>query len=47
MTDLIIREVPGRGWLPIIEVDGKETYRGEFKKTPALALKACVARLGK
>jgi hypothetical protein len=33
MTDIIIRFVADYGYLPIITVDGKEVYRGEFKKT--------------
>jgi hypothetical protein len=48
MIDLIQREVKGYGWLPIVEKDGKEVYRGEFKKTPLEAINKCldaVARL--
>lgn len=28
--DIILRHVEGYGWLPIIERDGKEIYRGEY-----------------
>lgn len=38
MTDIIIRKVPNYGWLPIIMIDGKEQYRGEFRKTAEVAL---------
>lgn len=40
--DYIIRKVELYGWLPIIEVDGKEVYRGSFQKTPAKALSKCI-----
>ena len=36
--DIILRHVEGYGWLPIIERDGKEIYRGEFQKSPQYAL---------
>lgn len=36
--DIILRHVDGYGWLPIIERDGKETYRGEYQKSPQFAL---------
>ena len=39
--DYIARLVDGYGYLPIIERDGKEIYRGEFAKTPELALAKC------
>ena len=38
MKRIILTEVTGYGWLPTIEEDGKETYRGEFRGTPAEAL---------
>lgn len=31
MTRIILTDVPGYGWLPTIESNGKEVYRGEFK----------------
>ena len=45
MTDLIIRIVEGYGYLPIVEVDGKEVYRGEYRETSGEALERCEARL--
>ena len=36
--DIILRHVQGYGWLPIIERDGKEVYRGEFQISPQHAL---------
>ena len=45
MIDFIIRLVPGHGYLPIITKDGKEFYRGEFKKTTTYALTACEVML--
>ena len=39
-SDLIIRVVHGCGYLPILTIDGKEVYRGEFRKTPEQALHA-------
>jgi len=38
--DIILREVPSRGWLPIIvnQETGKEEYRGEFRDTTGIAL---------
>ena len=45
MTDLIIRLVEGYGYLPIIEKDGIETYRGEYQETSGEALAKCEARL--
>ena len=41
MTDLIIRFVEGYGFLPIIEVDGEEIYRGEYQLTSEVALAKC------
>lgn len=38
MLDLIIRHVPGYGYLPLIEIDGKEVYRGEMWPTAGEAL---------
>lgn len=38
MKRIILTEVQGYGWLPTLEEDGKETYRGEFRDTPAEAL---------
>ena len=39
--DIILRHVEGYGWLPIIERDGKEVYRGEFRQTSISAVLAC------
>lgn len=38
--DIILREVPGYGWLPIIvnQETGNEEYRGEFRDTTGIAL---------
>lgn len=36
--DIILRHVEGYGWLPIIEKDGQETYRGEYQTSPQFAL---------
>ena len=41
MTDYILRYVEGRGYLPILEKDGKEVYRGEYHSSPKLALERC------
>lgn len=38
--DIILREVKGYGWLPLIEKNGKEIYRGEFHSQPLYALDA-------
>ena len=38
MNRILLTEVQGYGWLPTIEEDGRETYRGEFYATPAEAL---------
>jgi len=43
MIDYIARSVPGYGYLPIIEEDGVEIYRGEFAETPEFALAKCTA----
>ena len=40
MTDIIIRNVPGRGFLPIVEVDGQEVGRGSFYPSEEEALAA-------
>ena len=45
MTDYILRFVDGLGYLPIIEIDGKETYRGEYQKTAEDALAKCDERM--
>lgn len=45
MTDIIIRYVEGYNYLPIIQKDGKEIYRGEFQDTPLGALNKCTAFL--
>ncbi len=42
MTDIIIRHVPSLGYLPILEIDGTEVYRGEYKTTPKQALQKCL-----
>ena len=38
MTDYIIRFVDGYGYMPIVEVDGVEVYRGEYQAGPVTAL---------
>ena len=38
MKRIVLTEVQGYGWLPTIEEDGRETYRGEFYPSPAEAL---------
>jgi len=38
MVDIIIRNVVGRGYLPIVTVDDKEVGRGSFYATPEEAL---------
>lgn len=43
MTDMIIRYVDGYGYLPIVVVDGKEVYRGEFCDFSLVALGKCEA----
>lgn len=43
MLDIIIRQVPNYGYLPIITVDGVEKYRGEFQKTAQLALERALS----
>ena len=45
MIDIIIRVVPDYGFLPILEKDGKEVYRGEFQKTPLGAMSKCQDRI--
>lgn len=40
--DIILRRVPRYGWLPIIEEDGKEKYRGEYQTTPAECLQKSI-----
>lgn len=50
MFDLIIRTVEGYGYLPIIEHDGTEYYRGSFKKSiseAAAALEEMLPRVRK
>lgn len=42
MTDIILREVKGYGWLPIIEIDGREMYRGEYQHCEYTALLTAV-----
>ena len=37
MTDIIVRYVKGLGYLPMLVVDGKEVYRGEYQKTAQAA----------
>jgi len=38
MIDLIVRVVEGVGYLPIVTVDEKEVYRGEYQPSPMEAL---------
>ena len=38
MRRIILTEVPHYGWIPTVEIDGKETYRGEFRGSPSAAL---------
>ena len=47
MIDIIIRIVPGYGFLPIITKDGKELYRGEFTQSAELALSKAEVMLEK
>jgi hypothetical protein len=37
MNVIKLTEVPGYGWLPTLEVDGKEVYRGVFRDSATLA----------
>lgn len=39
------RFVNGYGWLPLVERDGEEIYKGEFQTTPGMALEKAVAWL--
>ena len=39
--DMVVRYVVGYGYLPIVIVDGKEIYRGEFKTTAEEAFNKC------
>lgn len=40
--DIIIRRVPGYGWLGLLVRDGREEYRtGGFQVDPLHALEAC------
>lgn len=46
--DLIIRSVPGYGYLPIIvDSDGKELYRGEYHRNIADAVERIEKRESK
>lgn len=47
MTDMIVRIVDGYGYLPIVEVDGKEVFRGSFKEKAVDALIACMEYVSK
>lgn len=38
-VDIKIRCVKGYGYLPIVDVDGEEVYRGEFKENMDRAFK--------
>lgn len=42
MKDYILRFVKGRGYLPIINDNGIEIYRGEYQKTALEALDRCI-----
>jgi hypothetical protein len=44
-VDIIQRFVKGYGWLPLVERDGEEIYRGEFQGTPGMALEKAVTWL--
>ena len=44
-TDIIIRIVPKYGFLPIIERNGQEIYRGEFRSSVEDTLVDCLDRL--
>lgn len=46
-TDLIIRCVPGYGFLPIVEQDQIELYRGEFCHSEEAALDVCISQMKK
>jgi len=47
VIDLIIRWVNGYGYLPMIKLESKETYRGEYQETAELALKKIRDRIAK
>lgn len=34
-----IHYLNGRGWMPTLEINGKEVYRGEYRPTPMEAMK--------
>jgi len=40
-VDLISRQVPNYGWLPIIKVEEKEVFRGSFQPSAEDALGEC------
>ena len=42
MKDFIVRQVDGYGYLPIIQIDSKEVYRGEFQKAEIQAFIKCL-----
>lgn len=43
--DIVVRFVPGYGWLGLVELAGVELYRtGGFHAGPESALAACLAR---
>ena len=44
--DIILREVKGYGWLPLIRTaEGELVYRGEYQATSEDALNRCIARI--
>lgn len=45
--DMVVRYVPGVGFLPIMRDEDRETYRGEYKQDPHEALASCINRAGK
>ena len=45
--DFVVRKVDSKRYIPIIMLDDKEVYRGEFKETPQEALEKCVEMASK
>lgn len=38
INDLVVRHVPGCGYVPLLIINGEEVYRGEFEKSAQIAL---------
>jgi len=43
VIDIVIRKVVGYGYLPMIQLNDIEIYRGEFQGTAEKAMKKCFA----